>query len=686
MYAELKKDDASLQKKSSDRHRESSSNVDRTSDLLSGEITEGFTRSPSHALPSPGQGQLVMQCKGLSNQAEPKPVQGPLIQRKAHGTGLPDKLKTGIEQLSGYPMDDVTVHYNSHKPAQQQAHAYTQGTAIHVAPGQEQHLPHEAWHAVQQKQGRVKPTLQMKGMGTINDDAGLEREADVMGAKALQIPSSAGHRPVAEGGALQAPCHTAASDQGTIQKFDWWRPFRRRRHQTRPPGGHVNLRFAGADNPRYQGNRRPQLQPRPRPQDRRHQPIRPADVLRLDNVQPQPQPQLQPQPQPQPQLPHHRPVNQPRNAPPSVDSNRPDLMSNAELNNLKSNESPDNRLRFEKTYEAVERRYYPWRLTVKNEDPVVKLYFLERLLKTTKDFLQRTKTKSNFFLTVKENIETVLASVQAEYQEKYPQDRPPRLESVDLPFNLDRFPAVENSKAGLKVGINANTERVIMNENEDHGVFKPEIDKDEHYGETRGAPAGIPEMNPNQTGRSVAAYRIDQLLGAGIIPATYRAKKGDNTGSVMAFIEGAEDARIPGQEFFGNFKPEHHRERNNLYLMDVITGQVDRHFGNILIKGSKVWAIDNDMAFGKNVSFDQKTGAVVAKLPGPGRQPKDLAIDKAFAIKIINLARHPQWVEEALLGLIDDEEIAKTIERLQGLAAYLLKRIALYDNVRNEGE
>ena len=39
---------------------------------------------------------------------------------------------------------------------------------------------------VQQKQGRVKPTMQMKGKVYANDDAGLEKEADVMGAKALQ--------------------------------------------------------------------------------------------------------------------------------------------------------------------------------------------------------------------------------------------------------------------------------------------------------------------------------------------------------------------------------------------------------------------------------------------------------------------------------------------------------------------
>lgn len=37
---------------------------------------------------------------------------------------------------------------------------------------------------VQQKQGRVKPTRQLKSKVDINDDAGLEREADVMGIKA----------------------------------------------------------------------------------------------------------------------------------------------------------------------------------------------------------------------------------------------------------------------------------------------------------------------------------------------------------------------------------------------------------------------------------------------------------------------------------------------------------------------
>jgi hypothetical protein len=108
------------------------------------------------------------------------------IQKMENSTGLPDNLKSGVEKLSGESLNDVQVHRNSDQPAQMQAHAFAQGNQIHVAPGQEKHLPHEAWHVAQQKQGRVKPTTQMKGQIPVNDDKGLEHEADVMGAKALQ--------------------------------------------------------------------------------------------------------------------------------------------------------------------------------------------------------------------------------------------------------------------------------------------------------------------------------------------------------------------------------------------------------------------------------------------------------------------------------------------------------------------
>lgn len=98
--------------------------------------------------------------------------------------GLPHGLRSGIEAMSGFDMSGVRVHRNSSKPAALQAHAYAHGQDIHLAAGQEKHLPHEAWHVVQQAQGRVKPTLQMKSGLAVNHDTKLESEADAMGAKA----------------------------------------------------------------------------------------------------------------------------------------------------------------------------------------------------------------------------------------------------------------------------------------------------------------------------------------------------------------------------------------------------------------------------------------------------------------------------------------------------------------------
>lgn len=137
--------------------------------------------------------------------AEPNPIQAKggttsdrsesSVEQQSNKTGLLNTLKAGVERLSGYSLDNVRVHYNSPKPAQLQALAYTQGTEIHVAPGQEKHLPHEMWHVVQQAQGRVQPTHQFDGVD-INNNEGLEREAEQMGELALASASAIGASPI----------------------------------------------------------------------------------------------------------------------------------------------------------------------------------------------------------------------------------------------------------------------------------------------------------------------------------------------------------------------------------------------------------------------------------------------------------------------------------------------------------
>lgn len=149
------------------------------------------TRQPGEqdALQSQSASEEPGQLRFASDGGELSTSSPAPAQRKANRTGLPDALKAGVENLSGVSMDGVRVHYNSPAPAQLQARAYTRGSDIHVAPNQERHLPHEAWHVAQQRQGRVKQTLQAYGV-PINDSPELESEADAMGDRAQKVGRS----------------------------------------------------------------------------------------------------------------------------------------------------------------------------------------------------------------------------------------------------------------------------------------------------------------------------------------------------------------------------------------------------------------------------------------------------------------------------------------------------------------
>ena len=133
------------------------------------------------------QGKFEPTVQRVEDDAEGVQMKSDTVcQQKPNNTGLPDNLKAGVESLSGFSMDDVKVHYNSTQPATVQPLTYTQGTDNHVAPGQERHLPHEAWHVAQQLAGRVEPTTEVGGM-PVNDNIDLEHEADVMGARANSL-------------------------------------------------------------------------------------------------------------------------------------------------------------------------------------------------------------------------------------------------------------------------------------------------------------------------------------------------------------------------------------------------------------------------------------------------------------------------------------------------------------------
>jgi len=114
-------------------------------------------------------------------------------QNKSNKTGLPDGIKQKMETAFNSDFSDVKVHSNSSKAPEVGALAYTQGNNIHFAPGQfnpdtsagQKLIGHELTHVQQQREGRVKPTTEIAGM-PVNDNPALEKEADILGEKAVK--------------------------------------------------------------------------------------------------------------------------------------------------------------------------------------------------------------------------------------------------------------------------------------------------------------------------------------------------------------------------------------------------------------------------------------------------------------------------------------------------------------------
>lgn len=100
-------------------------------------------------------------------------------------TGIPGAVQAKFEAASGLSFDDVRVHYNSSRPAQLGAYAYTQGSQVYIGPGQERHLEHELGHVIQQKRGLVKADGYIGGV-PVNRDPGLERAADLGASQPVQ--------------------------------------------------------------------------------------------------------------------------------------------------------------------------------------------------------------------------------------------------------------------------------------------------------------------------------------------------------------------------------------------------------------------------------------------------------------------------------------------------------------------
>jgi len=159
----------------------------------------------------------------LQKKAAAGATPAPAASAPTGGSALPEAVQSKMGPAFGADFSSVRVHEGAHVSALG-ALAYTQGSNVHFAPGNydphgargQELIGHELAHVVQQSEGRVAPTLQAAGLG-INDDAGLEREADEMGARAARgQPTGSGSATAPDPGSGQL--HTRAAQARSVRR------------------------------------------------------------------------------------------------------------------------------------------------------------------------------------------------------------------------------------------------------------------------------------------------------------------------------------------------------------------------------------------------------------------------------------------------------------------------------------
>ncbi|MDQ6422316.1 DUF4157 domain-containing protein [Paenibacillus sp. LHD-117] len=140
--------------------------------------------------------QAVLQMLKSSDAGEANTIAPAAASSASDRSKMPPAIQAKMESSFGADFSDVRIHAGSPKASAAGALAYAQGSDIHFAPGQynpdnksgQRLLGHELAHVVQQKQGRVSPTAQLASGMPLNDNPALEREADLLGARAASAP------------------------------------------------------------------------------------------------------------------------------------------------------------------------------------------------------------------------------------------------------------------------------------------------------------------------------------------------------------------------------------------------------------------------------------------------------------------------------------------------------------------
>ncbi len=179
--------------------------------------------------------------------------------------------------------------------------------------------------------------------------------------------------------------------------------------------------------------------------------------------------------------------------------------------------------------------------------------------------------------------------------------------------------------------------------------------------------------------RSVLSSQVDKKLGTDVLTEEHFASHGGREGTVSSMARGEalrdnKGSHYAFAEIDGN-DAAYQRSMWDLQLNDYLTGQVDRHAGNIFYdpKSGRVRGIDNDLAFGDQ--FNETIGTEKGRMSGL-KHVRELPhmIDAATADAVMRIDDN-EYLDMLLATQggeqLDAGEALQAYERLQDLKTHI---------------
>ncbi len=225
-------------------------------------------------------------------------------------------------------------------------------------------------------------------------------------------------------------------------------------------------------------------------------------------------------------------------------------------------------------------------------------------------------------------------------------------------YSLEQQPIVDD----IQLEASVNEVRLLSLEDGTKGVFKP-MDGEKY----------VRYDIENGTGykRDRAAYVVSRALDQDLVPPTVIREVDGRLGSLQHYIENAKTFGQLGigQEALNAMGDKHpyYQELTALWLLDCTMWNTDRNFANVLVNGTKLWAIDNSLTFGQS-DLKVLTHYSGHPIPQPQIEP------------YVELASSQQKIEnlyQDLESLLESQEIEACLSRIQRLAQELSKKSQL---------